>query len=482
LDIRGKAVRGVAWMTAQRGATQVISFIVFTLLSRLIEPEAFGLITMAMVFIAFLDLFLDQGFSSAIVQRVEVEREHLDTSFWATVLIGILFSIVGFFGSSVIASIFQEPQVAPLVGWLSLGVFMSSLSKTQLAILRRELAFGTLAVRVFIAEGVGGIIGVFMAFQGFGVWSLVGRNLSRDFVAMIILWTVSGWRPRLNFSTSHFLDLFPVGMNFLGISVVSFLNRFFDRFLLGIFLDAQTLGFYVVGARLIELTSMLFLQTIQGVSFAVFSRLQHEMDRMRNFFYETSRYTSILAVPAFLGISFVASEIIEVFFGSKWLPSIPILRILALVGIAQVIHFLSWSLLVASGKVSWRLGLSILSTCVNTLAVILVAEKGSVAIASAVVFSTYLFIPITLWAVRRLVKVDLWQYGKHVASAFVGSLGMILVLVGLRFIIGDIGSAIVRLVVYVLCAALTYVLILRRIHRDFLTRMIELGRSLIPQR
>ena len=169
MNLREKAAKGVLWSAIQNWGMEGISFLTFIALSRLLVPEAFGLVALASVFTALAQVFLDQGFGAAIVQRADLEREHLDTAFWISVLTGILLTVGGIAASGLLAAFFGEPRLAPVLRWLSLSFIFGALSSTQMAILRRKLAFKSLAARSLAATTVGGFVGVSMAFAGFGV-------------------------------------------------------------------------------------------------------------------------------------------------------------------------------------------------------------------------------------------------------------------------------------------------------------------------
>ena len=177
MGLRERAINGVIWSATQTWGVRVISFLVMIALARLVAPEAFGLVAYATVFIAFAQIFVDQGFSDAIVQFSQLDREHLDTAFWVSVLTGGLLSIISYFASDGIANLFHEPQLVPVIRWLSPIFFLSAMSSVQQAILRRALAFKALTVRSLAANLISSVIAVIMAFKGYGVWSLVAKLL-----------------------------------------------------------------------------------------------------------------------------------------------------------------------------------------------------------------------------------------------------------------------------------------------------------------
>ena len=192
MNLKQKAAKGILWSIIQKWGRAAIWFVTFVALSRLLAPEAFGLVALASTFMAFIEIFLDQGFSAAIIQRADLEKEHLDTAFWISILIGILMTIGTISLSPLVAAFFKEPHLAPILKWLSVSFIFRALSSTQMAILQRKLAFKSLAARSLVATLFGGIVGVSMAFTGFGVWSLVGQNLAMGMAGVVVLWRVAG--------------------------------------------------------------------------------------------------------------------------------------------------------------------------------------------------------------------------------------------------------------------------------------------------
>jgi O-antigen/teichoic acid export membrane protein len=179
-SLRQQFIKGIIWSAIQNWGTQGISFLVFLLLARLLKPEAFGLVSLAEVFLAFVRIFLDQGFSAAIVQRKELEPEHLNTAFWINLGISLLLTLFGIAFADTVATFFKQPELIPIIRWMSLSFFLSAFSQIQSAILQRKFRFKALATRCLIGAFIGGIVGIAMAFFGYGVWSLVGQQLSNQ--------------------------------------------------------------------------------------------------------------------------------------------------------------------------------------------------------------------------------------------------------------------------------------------------------------
>ncbi len=274
MNLREKAINSVIWSATQTWGVRVISFLVMIALARLVAPEAFGLVAYATVFIAFAQIFVNQGFSDAIVQFPQLSREHLDTAFWASLLTGGLLSIISFFSSSAVAGLFREPQLIPILRWLSPIFFLSALSSVQQAILRRELAFKSLTIRSLAANLVSSIIAVIMALRGYGVWSLVAKILVAAIVNAVMLWRVSDWRPGFRLSIKRFRELFLFGINIVGGDFVDFLSVHSDDFLIGYFLGPVALGYYTLAYNLLIVTTDLLISVPNAVAFPLLSSLQ----------------------------------------------------------------------------------------------------------------------------------------------------------------------------------------------------------------
>ncbi len=483
MSLREKATKGIVWSVIQKWGREAVSFLTFIALSRLLAPEAFGLVALATAFTAFIEIFLDMGFGAAIVQRTDLEREHLDTAFWISTLTGLLFALVGLAASGWIASFYDEPDLAPVLMWLSISFIFVGLSSTQMAILRRRMAFKNLAARSMAATIVGGIVGVGMAIAGFGVWSLVGMNLARSLAGVIVLWQASEWRPRFYVSKKHYKELFTFGASVTGNNVLVVLVRHSDDLLIGYFLGPLILGYYTIGYRLLLVIIRLVTGISNSVAFPTFSRLQHNPKRMRQAFYKVTQYTNLLTFPVFLGLAVLASELILALFGAKWEESIPVMQLLALTGMLQAVLFFNGSILRATGKPSWQFGVMLITAVGTVIGFLLAVRWGIVAVAASFVIASYLMAPLSYIAVRKQIQVDLKTYLGQFAVPLLASLIMILVIMGLKHVVQPLGLHLyLELFIYITAGALIYLFVIVLTARSLFWQVLGLTGSLLPKR
>ena len=482
MGLQQKAVKGIFWSFVQKWGRAGLTTITFVILSRLLAPEAFGLVALATAFTVFIELFLDQGFGSAIVQREKLDPEHLDTAFWLNVLTSILMTGGLIAVSGLLGELFDEPRLGSVLRWLSITLILSGLSSTQISILQRKLAFKEFAIRSMVANAVGGIVGIIMAFSGYGVWSLVGQDLASGVVRAIILWRSSDWRPGFKVSKPHYKELITFGASIVGNNALTVLTKRSDDLLIGYFLGPTLLGFYTIGYQLLLIIIRLVTEVTNSVAFPTFSRIQHQPERMRKAFYKVTQYTSVFAFPVFIGLAVLAPEIVPAVFGEKWAPSIPVMQVLALIGILQSVLFFNGSVIKASGKPSWQFGIMLLNTVGSVLAFLLVVRLGIVAVAAAFVAVGYLLAPVSYIAVRRLIQIDFRTYLWQFIPSLTASLLMAAVIAGLKFLLKDQSlNMYLELFIYLLAGALTYVSVIGLLARHLYHQALEVISLALPK-
>lgn len=477
MNLREKAINSVMWSATQTWGVRVISFLVMIALARLILPEAFGLVAYATVFIAFAQIFVNQGFSDAIVQFPQLSREHLDTAFWASLLTGGLLSITSFFSSSAIANLFREPQLIPIIRWLSPIFLLSGLSSVQQAILRRELAFKSLTIRSLAANLVSSIIAVIMALSGYGVWSLVAKILVTAIVNVVMLWQVSDWRPDFRLSLIRFKELFLFGINIVGGDFVDFLSVHSGDFLIGYFLGPVALGYYTLAYNLLIVTTDLLISVPNAVAFPLLSSLQTDPAAVKRAFGKVIFLQSIVAFPIFLGVAALSSELIVQLYGTPWIASIPVLQLLMLIGIVRSAMYIYSSVFRAAGKPSWRFWIYLLTAAMNVISFALVVRLGIVAVAASYVIVSYLLMPLYFLMIRKLIGVSIRSHLSQYGPAVVSSLIMFAIVYAFKLLIGEQMMLTIRLSILVLTGVVAYLLTLRLTYPPAYKQMMGVAQS-----
>jgi PST family polysaccharide transporter len=476
MGLRDDATRGLTWSGVERWSNELLALGVFVVLSRQLGPEVFGLVALAAVVIDFGQRFVDQGFSQAVVQRGDLSREHLDTAFWAGIVTGGVLTLLCAGLADPIARAFGDPQLAPVLRWLSLGFLIRGISSTQQALLIRRLRFKQLALRTLVADLGAGVVAIALVFAGFGVWSLVAQSLASGVFGAITLWGVSGWRPGLGFRWSNFRELSLFGAHIVGFRLLNLLSQRVDALLIGGFLGASALGCYAVACRVLSSVSKVLTGVMNSVAFPVFSRLQAEPARMRSAFYEATQLTSLVTMPAFLGLAAIAPDVIPFAFGERWEPSVPVLQVLACVGVLESLMGFNGSVLKAVGRPSWRLGLAALEAAITSLAMLLVVRKGITAVALASGAVSVALYPLGFAALRFSIGVE----GRRYLALFAGPLCAALLCAGAALGVRLAAETLplgLRIGLSILAGASAYVVSLRLVAPELSRRALAGGRA-----
>lgn len=349
MSIKRQVAVGLKWQAINIVGRQLLSLAVFTTLARLLDPAAFGLLGLVGVYLAFVSLFVDQGIGSALVQRDNLEPDHLHAAFWITCGFAAILCAATLVSASPIAAFFHEPALAPLLRWSSLGLILFASSVVQSSLLQKDMDFRRIAVRSLVANLFGGAIGVGMALAGYGVWALVGQLLGNAFAGAVFLWVASSYRPAMQFSWRHFRELFHVSSSVFGSAVLWLFSSRLDQLVIGRFLGVPTLGLYVVANKIPELARFITNQPLQEVCLPALSRLQGDHSRMRQVIYTGMELNALVSFAVFGGLAAIASDLVPLLFGSMWQPAAPVCSLLLLYSLANALHVFMYPSLLASG-------------------------------------------------------------------------------------------------------------------------------------
>lgn len=389
---------------------QITTFVVFIVLTRLLDPQDFGLVAMASVFTSFMALFTDQGLSQAIVQRSQLDPGHLNAAFWTNVFIGSSLALLGILLAGVVSNIYNEPHLRPIVATLSMTFIFSALGSTQQALLQRSLNFRALSIRQLIAAISGGIAGIVLALLGAGAYALVGKSLIMGLVGVVVLWNISDWRPGLSFSRRHLRDLLGFGMSMVGVKITNFFKTRLDDFLIGFFLGAEALGFYTIAYRLGRLTLDMFTGVMSKVALTTFARLQNHVNRLRGALYKFSSMAGMITFPVFMGLAVLAPELVVALAGEQWLPSVPAMRVLSIAGFSLSLQYFLAYLLIALGNPNRLFSLNLIVLLVTAIAFFVSARHGILYVALAYTVVNILFYGVYVAVVHRMFPLDLRDY------------------------------------------------------------------------
>ena len=479
-NLQRRVARGATWTIVDNWGRQFLQLAVFTVIANLLLPEEFGLVALAMVFVMLAQLFVDQGMGDALVQRGQVGREHLDTAFWAAMLLGSLLAVAGMLLAGVIGGLLNEPGLTPLLQVLSLTFVLTAASTVPMAMLRRELRFRSLALRTLFSIAGGGVVGITLAVMGFGPWALVGQQVTAAALSVVALWLATGWRPSRRFSTQHFRELFGFGAKVVASDLLLYITRYTDNLLIGVFRTTQELGIYAVGYRILDSANSLLVGIARKITFPALSRLQHDPERSRRAYFRVTRLSATLILPAYIGLALVAPELIPLIFGAQWAESGPVAAVLFLVGPAYSFQGFGTSLLMAAGRPDVVLRFRFVNMVTTVIGFAIAVPFGIVAMAVSFVIRGYLMVPLQLYLQRRYADIPSGEYLRRLAVPTAATLLMALAVIGVRLLLGEQLAVLPLLLLSVVTGAVVYTAAIVVMDRPLLGDVLHVASQALP--
>lgn len=366
-SLKQKTVKGVGWSFADNIANQGITFLVGLVLARLITPEEYGLIGIILIFVAVFDSIVNCGFSNALIRKNDADDRDYNTVFIVNMVLSIVLFIAFFFSARFIADFFGQPLLEPLTQVMGSIVIIHAFAIIQRTVLIKRIDFKTQTKASVISSVTSGIIGITMAFYGYGVWSLVGQQLSRALLNTICLWIYSHWWPKLQFSWNSFRELFGFGWKLLVSSLIDTVWREIYQVVIGKCYAPATLGQYTRAHQFGSIFSSNLNSVIQRVSYPVLSSLQNDKERMKEGYRRVIKVTMLVTFVLMLGLAAVAKPMIQVLVGDQWLVAAEFLPIICLQMMLYPLHSLNLNMLQVQGRSDLFLKLEIIKKCVAVI-------------------------------------------------------------------------------------------------------------------
>jgi O-antigen/teichoic acid export membrane protein len=393
----------LGWSAIDVAGRQGIQFVVTLVLARLLSPAEFGIIGMLSLFIALAGSFVDSGFGSALIQRKQITEADKSSVFYFNAAVGVLMALALFAAAPWISEFYREPILAPLTRWMALNLFINSLGVVQMALLTRSLNFRTSCKAGILASILSGAVAVWMAWRGYGVWSLVAQTLISNAIFTGLIWSWCPWKPILQFRAESLRSLFGFGSRLLASGL---LNTFFDRIQLTVFgkaFSAVELGYYTRAFSTQQFPVGLLSAVVNRVTFPVFSQASHDTAMLRRGVQRALVSLMIPTLPMMLGLAVVARPFVLVMFGAKWLPCVPYLQILSITGALWPIHIVNLNVITAIGRSDLFLRLEVVKKVLVALGILCTFRISVLAMVWAVLVVNVVCVVVNSYYTKSLI-------------------------------------------------------------------------------
>lgn len=445
---RDKVLGGFIWKFAERVSNQGVTLIVSIVLARLLLPEQYGLVAMINIFVVFANVFVTSGFTSALIQNKDAEDIDFTTIFYCSLAMSLLVYGTVYFSAPFIAAFYNMPDLCLLTRVYALSLIVSSYQTIQLAYVSRHMLFKKTFVSTFIGSLLSGVIGIYMAYAGYGVWALVGQYISNILINTLMLSTIVSWRPTLAFSAERAKGMMKYGANVLLSDLVGKFFLEIRQLLIGRFYSPADLALYNRGHHMPNLVMSNIETALSSVLFPTMSNYSDNVERVKQLMsraIKTSSYVTFF----FLSILAVVSEpLIRLLLTDKWIDCVPYMQIICISRMWAAVSSVNMQAIKSIGRSDELLKLEVFKKPVFILFVLIAVHISVFAVALTMpLYSIYAML-MNMKPSKKLLGYSYKEQVVDLAPAFLMSLLVIAVTYPLVFLpIPDLLIIVVQFVV-----------------------------------
>ena len=441
---RKNVINGFLWRLMERMGAQIVSFVVSIILARILEPDAYGTISLIMVFTVIMQVFVDSGLGNALIQKKQADNIDFSTVFFFNIVFCLLLYGLMWIASPAIASFYQDPGLVPYIRVLSLTIVVSGIKNVQQAYVSRHLLF-----KKFFFSTLGGtigaaVVGIFLAVRGFGVWALIAQQLFNLMMDTAILWITVPWRPKKVFSFERLKGLLSYGWKLLASQLLDTGYNNLRQLLIGRIYSRADLAYYNQGDKFPALIINNINTSIDSVLLPAMSQDQDDRLRVREMTRRSITISTYMMSPMLLGLAACADTVVHLFLTDKWLFCVPYMRIFCIAYMIYPIHTANLNAIKAMGRSDVFLKLEIIKKILGLALLLIFIRISVMALAMSVLISSILSMAINTWPNRRLLSYSIRDQIKDILSnlflavlmgAVVYSIGLIAMPAVLKLII-----------------------------------------------
>ena len=431
-NLKQQTISGLIWQFIQKTINQLISFVVTVILARLLMPEDYGVVALAGMFNILIGVFLDNGLGSALIQKKEADELDYNTVFYSNLFCSCLIYGAIFSAAPFCASAYKQDLICPIMRVMSLTIPLNALSVIQSSIISRCLQFKELFYAGIIGNVVSAIVGISMAYRGFGSWALVGQLMVSSITSIIVNFYIIRWYPKLQFSWNRFREMFSYAWKKQVAGAIGTLCFQLKGYLIGYRYSVSDLAYYNRGEGLPEMFMANINGSINGVLFPALSKLQSDTQAIKRGIRRSMMTSSYILCPLLFGLAAMAEQIVPVLYSEKWSPAIPFMQVACFTCCMTVLNTANLQALLAIGRSDEVLKLEIYKKPVMILILAIAVFISPIAISIGLfVYSVYVLLMNTI-PNKKYIDYSIREQLNDVMPAFLlsGIMAIIVYLLG----------------------------------------------------
>lgn len=389
-SLKKSVLNNLIWKFGERIGAQCVSFIVSIVLARLLLPADYGLVTMVTIFITIANVFVSNGFGESLVQKKDADNVDFSTIFYFEIVFSFGIYMILFIAAPYIADFYNEPALCNVLRVFALRVPLAGINSVQQAYVKKKMIFKKFFFSTIIGTIVSAVVGIALAYRGFGVWALIAQYLCNSVMDTVILWVTVKWRPNLVFSVTRLKELVAYGWKIMAAGLINSFYSQLRSLVIGKVYTASDLAYYNRAQQFPQLLVTNVNASIDGVLFPAMSNEQNDKERIVRIMRRSIKVSSFVLFPLMVGLAVVSTPLIRLMLTEKWLPCVPYLQVICIQFMLQPIQTANLQAIKALGRSDLFLKLEIIKKIVGILSILMVMRMGVMAIAvTEVLYSVY---------------------------------------------------------------------------------------------
>lgn len=397
------------WSSIERFSVQGVQFFVMIVMARLLTPHDYGLIGMLAIFIAVAQSLIDSGFSQALIRKQDRTETDNNTVFYFNIIVSALLYLILYISAPLVADFYNTPQLCPVMRVVCFSIIFNSLAVVQRALLTIRIDFKTQAKAALMAVVTSGVVGITMAYHGFGVWSLVTQQLLYLCMNTSLLWLLSKWRPRLLYSWQSFHELFAFGSKLLASGLLDTIYRNIYPIAIGKLFSASNLGHYTRAQHFSEFPSSNITGILQRVTYPVLCEIQNDDTRLAGFYRKFLKLSAFIVFPLMTVLSAVAQPLVNKMLGPQWEFCGLLLQIICFSMMWHPIHAINLNLLQVKGRPDLSLRIEIIKKALGVSVLCITAPYGLIVMCYGQIFNSLVALTINTYYTGKLIHVGFFR-------------------------------------------------------------------------
>lgn len=433
-SLKNKTIKGVGWSAADALLGQGVTFIVGLVLARLLSPDEYGLIGICLIFTTVLNGIVDSGFSNALIRKKDVTDEDYNTMFTTNMAISIVLYVLLFISAPFVSDFFHRVELTALVRVSGLVLFCNALSITQVTILAKKIDFKTKTKASLVSAVVSGVMGIVMAFMGFGVWSLVAQQLSRQLLYTLCLWVLNKWWPKFTFYKGSFKYMWGFGWKLLASGILNNVWNQLYQVVIGRCYTSSTLGHYTRANECASIFSSNLTTIVQRVTFPVLSELQDDKKKLLVSYRKLIKVSMFVTVICMFALGAMAEPMIYSLIGPQWHQAATFLPFICITMSLYPLHAINLNMLQVQGRSDLFLYLEIVKKIITLIPIFIGAFVGVYWMLCASIFTGFIAFLLNSWFTGKFLNYSSWQQLKDVLPSYLIALFIGFIVYLLKFL------------------------------------------------